>query len=592
MVIQPDTWSFVPGAADVKIYPIITRPSITSSNSYLLSTSKALVVIDPGASEDQTRTINNLLELALADQVRPILVVLTHCHQDHSQEVENLSKLGENAPILCVHASGADAFERQDTDLTFCSYYPWTAQICSVNEHAVRLFSENEPRPPIVALGIQLINEPLILPSGDVFEREYLQIGEEARLEFLHTPGHSECSIVIRLGDLLFTGDLPFAANPGLCGIHGWNQGALQKSIRLVTQLLEHHDSWTCLQGHGAALSRAAMLQVLSRMSNETSDRGDVGQLDNVRIQILKTHLNEVLQEASHLFTIISGQLYSLSFDLETLQENDASAEILASIDLDAIEKTFSEFRRFGSSFNSEKTPALTFVLKGVQLCSRLLLLLDESALRGLIQDSIAHRASVQLRDFLAMVRGLQFHAAETPENVNDLILGYCERINPEFGDVDLDSWLSQGDDPEAFKKHLIQQIAKNSILEDVVFELFLTPKSTLSNLGGGRFYNIFISLIEGLAASGETEIRIETLIDDGFIVLRLSGRRSVSDSSFVAERLNLYRRTMAWLGGELLFGDGTGFDMRIPALQFLEDSAHSVSADTTASTVLDEPQS
>src|SRR5919106_6828370 len=86
MKIEADVWQKVPGTASVEIFPIIPRANCVSSNCFIFSAPDALVVVDPGASAEQTRQISRILTDALTVSQRPVLLFLTHCHQDHSQE--------------------------------------------------------------------------------------------------------------------------------------------------------------------------------------------------------------------------------------------------------------------------------------------------------------------------------------------------------------------------------------------------------------------------------------------------------------------------------------------------------------------------
>ena len=90
MKIEANVWQKVPGTPSVEIFPIIPKANFVSSNCYIFSAPEALVVVDPGASPEQTRQISRVLTDALAVSQRPILVFLTHCHQDHSQEAGSL----------------------------------------------------------------------------------------------------------------------------------------------------------------------------------------------------------------------------------------------------------------------------------------------------------------------------------------------------------------------------------------------------------------------------------------------------------------------------------------------------------------------
>ena len=86
MKIEANVWQKVPDAPSVEIFPIIPKANCVSSNCYIFSAPEALVVVDPGASPEQTGQISGILTDALNVSQRPILVFLTHCHQDHSQE--------------------------------------------------------------------------------------------------------------------------------------------------------------------------------------------------------------------------------------------------------------------------------------------------------------------------------------------------------------------------------------------------------------------------------------------------------------------------------------------------------------------------
>jgi glyoxylase-like metal-dependent hydrolase (beta-lactamase superfamily II) len=90
MKMEGNVWQRVPGTTAVDIFPIITRPSIISSNCYIVAGPQAILVIDPGASPEQTQHVSHVVSGALARSQRPVLVFLTHCHQDHSQEAGSL----------------------------------------------------------------------------------------------------------------------------------------------------------------------------------------------------------------------------------------------------------------------------------------------------------------------------------------------------------------------------------------------------------------------------------------------------------------------------------------------------------------------
>ena len=106
---------------------------------------------------------------------------------------------------------------------------------------------------------IELYTEPTALPDGATLQRQWLSLGAGNRLEIYHTPGHSACSISLRIGSLLMLGDLPFAANPGVCGLDGWNHADLLQTLRNVDGLLETPDITACCPGHGYCVPAQSM---------------------------------------------------------------------------------------------------------------------------------------------------------------------------------------------------------------------------------------------------------------------------------------------------------------------------------------------
>jgi glyoxylase-like metal-dependent hydrolase (beta-lactamase superfamily II) len=563
MSIESNVWQPVPGMSTVEIYAIVTRPSITSSNCYVLRSSNAILVIDPGASTHQTQLLSELVRAELAVKSRPVLVVLSLCHQDHSQEAGNLALPPDTEVILCIEGTGADALMRGDRELTFCCYYPWHAKICSLRP-SIRLFS-GEAVGAVDTAGRVIHGADTLDAPGGRFAREWLQLSDTERIELHHTPGHSDCSITIKAGELLFLGDVPFAANPGLCGIYGWNHVELMRSIQNIEWLFDHSNVSICLPGHGFAQPTAAMRSNLRAMVEESAGLSNTGTLSTERVTLLKLHLSDVLEEASYLFTVISGQLYSLSFHLAELEEAQACQEVLAALDFDKVEQLLMDFRRFTRDFKAAETPDLTFVMKGVQVTSRLLKLLGGSSLDGLIDVSLSGRARRLLEDFLAMVRGLQFAGADGIGEINAIVRALLDRIAAGRAD-DLDSVPDEDiEDPVSFARILVRRLANRSLLESVRFDFDPTDAATTAMVGEERLDDILLCLIEGVAGSGVRHIRLQTLLRKRMVVLRLSSPQAIYDQGFGPRRLALYNRTLSSIGGDLKYQPGEGFEVSVP---------------------------
>ena len=238
------------------------------------------MVIDPGASPEQTKHISQAVSGALAQSHRPVLVFLTHCHQDHSQEAGGLELPAGTDVKRFAHEAGVEALHRGDRQLTVAYLCPWRPEVYRTRFDC-RLFASRQDA-EIAALEltmggrVELHSEPISTPDGAVLKRQWVPLGLGERLDIYHTPGHSPCSISLRVGSLLVLGDLPFAANPGLCGLDGWNHADLMQTQRNVDWLLATTGITVCCPGHGYCVPAETMREKLRLMEEEARDLSDV----------------------------------------------------------------------------------------------------------------------------------------------------------------------------------------------------------------------------------------------------------------------------------------------------------------------------
>ncbi|MDH4223651.1 MAG: MBL fold metallo-hydrolase [candidate division Zixibacteria bacterium] len=178
------------------------------TNCYILGDDETLegMVIDPGGEID-------LIEKAIKQSnLRIKYIVLTHGHGDHIAVLAELkSKTG--AQILIHHLD---------------------AEMLSEPEKNLSAFSYN----------------PVFAPKGDrlLEDRDKIKIGN-VELEVLHTPGHTEGSISLVTGKIIFTGDLIFYNSVGRTDLPG---GSLQKLLRSIQEkILDKEDDMVIYPGHG-----------------------------------------------------------------------------------------------------------------------------------------------------------------------------------------------------------------------------------------------------------------------------------------------------------------------------------------------------
>jgi glyoxylase-like metal-dependent hydrolase (beta-lactamase superfamily II) len=504
---------------------------------------------------------------------RPILIFLTHCHQDHSQEAGLELPAGIEVKRF-AHQTGAEALKHRDRNLTTAYLYPWNPEICTARFEGILFASSPSSEPCALELAdgrrFELYTDPIAMPDGAVLQRQWLALGAGNRLEIFHTPGHSACSISLRVGSLLMLGDLPFAANPGVCGLDGWNHADLLQTLRKVDWLLEMPVITVCCPGHGYCVSAQSMREKLRLMEAEASNLTAVPLMDAERISGLKIYVDELLEETAALFTIFSGRLYTVSYYLSLLEEDSAASRVLESLDIDQIDRILSDFRRIAEAFNTSAMPEWTVVLKGVQVARSLQQVLSAEHVRQLLDFSLVDRAQRRLEDFLNLVRGLQFLQTEQPRAVNEIIAKLVKRTK-ETTMMESTDLMGAMDDDQSFLQALTRRLAAYSPLRDIEFEFAPAAQETKANIGAERLDDILTNLMEGMAGIGVKHIRIATRVASGDVEIRLSSRERMDPAGFGKRRMDLYNRTLGWLGGNLECNEQEGsaeFTIRLPALQ------------------------
>jgi hypothetical protein len=95
--------------------------------------------------------------------------------------------------------------------------------------------------------------------------------------------------------------------------------------------------------------------------------------------------------------------------------------------------------------------------------------------------------------------------------------------------------------------------------------------QETNANIGAERLDDILTNLMEGMAGTGVKHIRIATRVASGRAEIRLSSRERMDPAAFDKRRLDLYKRTLGWLGGSLECSQherNAEFIIRLPALE------------------------
>lgn len=219
-----------------------------STNCYVVAAGQGepAIIIDPGQD-----SIDGIREIISRNHLHPAAVILTHGHIDHVWSVAPLGKEFD-IPAL-IHRD--DRYRLVDP--AGSSFAAAREQLLAMTKGELEL---TEPE----KVEVLESNTHLTLAGVD--------------FEFLHAPGHTEGSMVIKhtnsLREMLFSGDVLFAGSIGRTDLPGGDSRAMNSTLKNV--ILPLSDSTIVYPGHGPDTSIG-----VERFSNPylmqfaESDKGD-----------------------------------------------------------------------------------------------------------------------------------------------------------------------------------------------------------------------------------------------------------------------------------------------------------------------------
>jgi hypothetical protein len=153
---------------------------------------------------------------------------------------------------------------------------------------------------------------------------------------------------------------------------------------------------------------------------------------------------------------------------------------------------------------------------------------------------------------------------------VNDSIAVLVKRTQEARAAASTDL-MAAADDEQSFMEALTRRLAAHAPLRHIELEFVPASQDTQANIGAERLDDILTSLMEGMAGMGAQHIGIATRAMPDRVEIRLSSRDRVDSAAFAKRRLDLYNRTLGWLGGSLECAQHDGnatFIISLPALE------------------------
>jgi glyoxylase-like metal-dependent hydrolase (beta-lactamase superfamily II) len=522
---QPDSieWQPVPGAPEAALYPLIRKIDAISSNSYILTSPDVIILIDPGGLPEQAEHLLKVIGTCRAENDRPLFVFLTHAHTDHFVGIQADPAFAHpDTAVFAVQQAGACALESGDTTVTLSDLMQVPFFPVKVGLH---LFSRERPDPCSEDMSFPngariTITRDQTGPSG--LPRERIEFGPGPALTVYHTPGHSPDSICLQIGELLFTGDLLFAASPGIAGLTGWSQETLIHSLGAVETLIAKGGIRLVYSGHGRVIPAADALRMLLAVRSDARGLANIAEMEPDRAARTAAFAGDCMEQVNELFTIMSGRLQYVSFILDELGESGIADQSSTLIRGDMIDELLEAFHNFAEEQRHGQDVPIHLVLKAGQVIAKLERTFNRDELSTIIDPSLVRRAGRLLSDYTTMLRGFTPPGECSACDLNSLTEAVVTGLTvPPFTD---DEVLSSADDDVAFSRILLARIGTPPLLADVETTVLSEGNPLQVCIDREHFTDLLTYILEDLVGTGADRIEISARRTDATAIVMVSG--------------------------------------------------------------------
>lgn len=547
-------WQPLPGTRQAEIYPYLRKPDLLSSNSCLIRTPEQIILIDAGALAAQTGDLVRILKECQRERTRPVMIYLTHCHIDHSLQVRCYRQFVTMAPVwVAADEKGADFLTEGDSRKTIAELYGTTFPSLRPD---IRLLTEQDrrrgtPRHVNIAPGVLLTIQTESVPTdrGELFIRQTISMGGGDDLEIYQAPGHSPDSISIRVGEILFIGDLLSAANPMVAGISGWRRDHLMDTLQQTQWLLETLPIRFCYSGHGGIIPADKARGILQRLQQKTGRLGDVTRMNEERLFQITDYALELIDEAEEVFSSIAGRLLYVAYQLEQMEEEEAAHRCQTAMPMDQIDACLLEFRNLCRCLDTGKIRRVEFAHGALHIVEEMKSLFDPRPLSAILPQPVINRGTSLLLDFIAIANGCRNLEEFIPTNINAVIDDVLRiwQSNPHRDDSIIDFAC----DYDKYLAALVLRIGHEPLTGRPALSFAPLDNLPFARIAAGRFFDTLLNFLEWLKQAGQPSINIASGIDHNspFITIMPEGRDGSSPTPHEEKKINSFHRRFRMCG-------------------------------------------
>jgi hypothetical protein len=385
---------------------------------------------------------------------------------------------------------------------------------------------------------------------GEPVRCQGIPLGGDETLWVFRTPGHTPDSISLRAGNILFLGDLIFAANPGFAGMPGWSQEDLIRSLDCTAILLEEGGIAVCCPGHGKPLTPAATRAILGRMASEARTLSGIAEVSPAWARETAAYAENLVVMVNELFTILSGRLYLVAHVLDELEESGEAERLKGIITSEAIDGIIADFHEFSEEYRQGKRLDFHLTLKAGQIIQRLHHAFDPATLATVVDASLLRRAERLLSDYMTRFRGFTIRPEMESVDLNGLIREVLENAgkSPWSGEAVIEA----ADSGERYLEALVSRIAHPPVFEDTCMAF---------NPGAGvppvitdpeRLSDLITGILEEFAGRGMAEVHLATSRKGQVVRLAIEAQGGRIDGFSHGEKVRFLREECQVLSCDL----------------------------------------